>query len=164
MIKKLFLYVLGILTTLCAFSQENSFELKDFAIDDFTIKLPSNCALSEELSDPDEGCFCMMTPDKEFLFLYEYFRYDESASQEEMLIANAAEFGIEVMKGNIAQMKLSDDAYLSMTCTSTTGIGVSKIYPEDKVGLYLFVYTPNLNDDGMTVREVMLSVRKCVNK
>lgn len=129
-------------------------------IDDFTIKLKKNCAYNEALSNLDEGRMGWSTPDNKFIFIYCYFKYEDDASQEERLIIEAAEMGIEVTgEGDIANMKLDNDRYLSFVFTDKMAIGVSKFYPDEKVGICFFVLTPEANDDGEQVFSTITSIR-----
>ncbi len=125
-----------------------------------TVCLPKDCTFNEELSVPDEGNFVWMTPDKTFMFICCLFQTDESFTQEERLIGEAAQMGLELTGDeDVINMKLDDNMYMSLTSTSKLSIGVCELFPEDHVGVCLFVIDPQADDDSMKVFDIISSVR-----
>lgn len=129
-------------------------------IDDFKVGLPAGCSYNKELSKPDEGSFAWTTPDNKFMFLYCYFSFGEDFSQEERLIGEAEQLGIELTgDGDIANMKMDDSTYLSYAFTDKIAIGVTRFYPNDGIGICFFVLAPETNDDGVSLFETITSIR-----
>lgn len=125
-----------------------------------TVCLPKDCLFNDEMSLPEEGNFVWMTPDKKIVFICCLFKTDESFTQEERLIGEAAEMGLELTgDGDIFNMKLDDNMYMSFTSTSKLSIGVCELFPEDHVGVCLSVFEPEANDDSMKVFNIISSVR-----
>lgn len=125
-----------------------------------SVCLPKDCKYKEEISKPDEGNFVWITPDKSLLFICCLFETDESFSQEERLIGEAAEMGFEVTgEGDVANMKLSDDKYLSFCFTDRVGIGVCNLFPETHTGVCLFVIMQDATEDDTLISEVLASIR-----
>lgn len=129
-------------------------------IDDFKVSLPANCSYNQELSKPDEGNFVWSTPDKKFMFVYCYFQFGEDFSQEERLIGEAEQMGIELTgDGDIASMKIDDSTYLSFAFTDKIAVGVTYFYPKDSIGICFFVLAPEANDDGTSLFNTITSIR-----
>lgn len=150
--------VLFIMLLLSADLWGETYKLVTREIDDFTISLPENCVYTEKLSRPEQASFCWMTPDKSLMFVYCYFGYDGSFTSKERLIGEAAEIGIELTdNGDIATMILDDTTFLDFCVNDRTGIGVSFFYPDDKVGLFVFVMTQQ--DDFDTIISIITSLR-----
>lgn len=125
-----------------------------------SVCLPKDCKFNKEISSPDEGNFVWMTPDKKQLFICCLFETNESFSQEERLIGEAAQMGLELTGDrDIFNMKLDETMYMSFTATSSLSIGVCELFPEDNVGICLFVIKPESNEDSMTVFNIITSVR-----
>lgn len=125
-----------------------------------TVCLPIDCTFNEELSMPNEGNFVWMTPNKKFMFICCLFETDESFTQEERLIGEAAQMGLELTgDGDIFNMKLDDNMYMSLTSTSKLSIGVCELFPDDHVGVCLFVLEPEAEDNSMKVFDIISSVR-----
>lgn len=152
------LIVLSIMMLAAANLWGGAYKLETRDIDDFTISLPENCVYSEKLSRPDEASFCYSTPDKSLMFIYCYFVYDGSFTSKERLIGEAAEMGIELTdNGDIATLILDDTTFLDFCVNDHIGIGVSFFYPNDKVGLFVFVMTQQ--DDFDTIISIISSLR-----
>lgn len=127
-------------------------------IDDITIDLPSEIALDAELSKPDEGAFCYQTPSNDFMFIFMYFAYDGSYSARDRLIGEAEQMGIELTgDGDIATMSLGNDKMIEFTATPNIGIGVSFFYPEEQVGLFFCIITPD--PDINRIFDTLASIR-----
>ena len=125
-------------------------QMSGVTMDDVYFELPENCVLSEELSSPDEGAYCFVTPDKDFMVIFMYFMYDESFSARDRLIGEADQMGIELTgDGDIATMNLGEGKLLEFTMTSNMGIGVSFFYPEEKTGVYVCIITQEPDDERM---------------
>lgn len=135
-------------------------ELERTDIGGLSVCFPKDCEFSDELSKPDEGNFTWLTPDKRFMFVCCLFPTDESFTQEERLIGEAAEMGFEVTgEGDIANMKLGGEKYLSFSFTEKIGVGVCNLFPEMKVGACLFVIMPNATNEDSLIAEVLSSIR-----
>lgn len=129
-------------------------------IDDFKVGLPAGCSYSKEMSKPDEGNYVWSTPDKKFMFIYCYFVFGEDFSQEERLIGEAAQLGIELTgDDDIFNMKIDDSAYLSFSFTDKIAIGVTRFYPEDNVGICFFIFAPEADKDDNTLFNTITSIR-----
>lgn len=162
--KKTFLIILFCIlySTLSAqvYTPKNSPNLVITEIDDFKVGLPAGCDFNVEKSKPDEGSYAWTTLDGKFLFLYCYFAFPEDFSQEERLIGEAAQLGIELTgDGDISNMKIDDSRYLSFAFTDKIAIGVTRFYPKDNVGICFFVLAPEANDDGLAVFDTISSIR-----
>ena len=144
-------------------SKESNLVVRE--IDDFKIKLPIDCSYNKKFSKPDEGNFVWTTPGNTFMFIYCYFQFGEDFSQEERLIGEADQLGIEVTgNGDIANMKIDESRYLSFTFTDKIGIGVTRFYPEENIGICFFVITPEKIKDDTTIFEIMASIRSKISQ
>lgn len=130
-------------------------------IDDFTISLPEDCLYSAELSQENNVCWTWMTPEKDFMMVYCYFSFDESFSQEERLIGEAAELGVELTgDGDILNMKIDDQSYLSFSFTNKMAVGVSKFYPDENIGLFVCLLAPKGDDNRDILIPAITSIRR----
>lgn len=144
--KRFILYIVLQFIFILSINAENS--INKIIIDDITIDLPSEIALNTELSKPEEGAYCYLTPSKDFMLIYMYFSYDGSFSARERLIGEAEQMGVELTgDGDIVNMALGNGKMIEFSATPYIGIGISFFYPEDQIGLYLCVITtePNAN-------------------
>ena len=162
--KHLFSFILIVIAHVVLFqntalANDNAIELKRTNFEDFYIELPKDCTIDINASDPEEGGLTYATPNKDCIFFVMYFPYEDGYSQEEILIAEAAELDIELVgDGDIMNMKICSDSYLSFSITENSAIGVTCLYPEENIGLFFFIYTPN-EDDGILAFNIITSIR-----
>lgn len=162
MIKKFILLFIMLMVQSAAWAQNESgvpkVELWEF--DEFTIELPKGCAYSEEASDPNIGQYAWASPDGKFIFFCCYFQVEEGFSQEDRLISEAAEMGMEITgDGDIAMMKISDTAYLSFAANNKMAVGITRMHPDDDYGICYFVFTPDASEDSYLSLTTLTSIR-----
>ncbi len=162
MIKKFVLLFIMLMVQSAAWAQNESgvpkVELWEF--DDFTVSLPEGCVYSEELSVPDIGQNAMVNPDKSFIFFFCYFQVDEGFSQEDRLIAELAEFGMEITGDeDMMKMKISDSAYMCFSGNNKMAVGITRLHPDDDYGICYFVMTPHAEEDSFLSFFTLTSIR-----
>lgn len=81
-------------------------------------------------------------------------------SQEDRLISEAAEMGMEITgDGDIAMMKISDTAYLSFAANNKMAVGITRMHPDDDYGICYFVFTPDASEDSYLSLTTLTSIR-----
>lgn len=156
-----------VLLPLSAFAQNlrahtwnENLKLERVDVGGISVCLPNGCEYSDEVSKPDEGRLAWIIPDKSFMFFCCLYNIDESVSQEERLIGEAAEMDFEITgDGDIAFLKLSSDKYLSFSFTDEVGIGICHLFPETQTGVCVCVIIPNATDESTLIPQVLMSIR-----
>ena len=156
----IFLFLSFLSSAQVVFAPKGDWGLETWEIDDFTVGLPKDFAFSDRLTVPENHQYALSNPDNSIVFFYCYFPFGEDFSQEDRLIREAAEMGMEVTgHGDITMMKLDNTRYLSFCFTDKVAIGVTRFYPDEEVGICFFVLAPKADDDGETVVSIITSIR-----
>ena len=146
-------------------SQGSSADFERVSLDGLSINIPKDCEMNAEVSQPDEGAFFCMTPDKSFVFIFMYFETEDNFSVTQRLNGEAMQLGWDLEECLFYPVKVSeseDDIMPFWIGAFEDGggaaVGVYHLDPNNHTGLYIYVQsTRDVFDD---VLSCVLSVKK----
>ena len=165
--KKFCLVAFAMFVNILCFGQSgggaNDFER--VSLEGISIEIPKDCELNEELSQPDQGAFCCMTPDKSFVFFFMYLETGDDFSVTKRLNGEAQQLGWDLEECLFYPVNISDDDEDTMPFWvaafeggGSAATGVYHLDPDDHTGLY--IYVQSAHDAFEQVFPCILSVKK----